>query len=302
MKVATAQYPITFHQDLKSWEEYFEKWVLEAVERKAQLLLFPEYGSMELVSIFPEEIRTDLQLQVKTIHTLDLHVERFLSQLAIDHEIILVAPSFPYLLEDKIINRTKVYGPQGYVGFQDKLFMTRFENEDWLVSSGEELLTVFESPWGNFGIQVCYDIEFPIGTKLLAEAGADIILVPSCCETLKGATRVHIGARARALEYQVYTVVAQTIGDCEWSEAVDFNYGYTAIYSTPDAGFPDDGIIATAPHQTEGWLVEELNMEKIEFVRDYGNVFNFKDSKTLDMQMKNTTFNIQKIKIYPANS
>lgn len=297
MKVATAQYPINFHQDLKSWEIYFEKWILEAVEQNAQVLLFPEYGSMELVSVFPEEIRTDLELQVKTLHTLDLHVERFLSELAIHHHIIIIAPSFPYLLDDKIINRTKVYGPQGYVGFQDKLFMTRFENEDWRVSRGEEILTVFESEWGNFGIQVCYDIEFPIGTKLLTEAGADIILVPSCCETLKGATRVHIGARARALEYQVYTVVAQTIGDCDWSPAVDINYGYTAVYSTPDAGFPDDGIIATMPHQTEGWLFQELDLKKLSFVRNYGNVFNYKDSKTMDIQMKNSPFKVQRIKI-----
>lgn len=42
MKVATAQYPITFHQDLKEWEIYFEKWILKAVQENAQVLLFPE--------------------------------------------------------------------------------------------------------------------------------------------------------------------------------------------------------------------------------------------------------------------
>lgn len=297
MKVATAQYPITFHQDLKEWEIYFEEWILKAVQENAQVLLFPEYGSMELVSIFPEGTRMDLQLQVKTLHTLDVQVEKIFSQLAINHQIIIIAPSFPYILADKIINRTKVYGPQGYVGFQDKFFMTRFENEDWLVSSGEDVLTVFESEWGNFGIQVCYDIEFPIGSKLLTEAGADIIFVPSCCETLKGSTRVHIGARARALEYQIYTVVSQTIGDCDWSPAVDINYGYTAIYSTPDLGFPDDGIIACSTHQTEGWLIQELDLKKLSFVRNYGNVLNYKDNRKIEIQMKEKTLKVQKIKI-----
>ena len=52
LNLAIAQYPITEHKNWDKWVLHTEKWVAEAVQQKAQLLLFPEYGSMELVSIF----------------------------------------------------------------------------------------------------------------------------------------------------------------------------------------------------------------------------------------------------------
>lgn len=297
MKIATAQYPLAFHHTLNGWKQYFERWVKDAVSKGAQILVFPEYGSMELVSLFPEHIRQDIKAQVRELHTLHSDIDKFIGQLSRQYQVIIIAPSFPYILLNKVINRAKVYGPNGYAGYQDKIFMTRFENEDWDVATGEPVLTVFETQWGNFGIQICYDIEFPVGSKLLSEAGADVIFVPSCCETLRGSTRVHVGARARAMESQSYTVVSQTVGDCVWSPAVDINYGYTAVYSTPDIGFPEEGIIASAPHQTEGWLVEELNLRKLDFVRSHGSVFNFKDSQRLEIQHKDHPLTVRRIKI-----
>lgn len=297
MKVATAQYPLAFHHSLNGWKKYFERWVKNAVDQQAKILVFPEYGSMELVSLFPEHIRQDIQAQVRELHTLHSEIDIFIGHLSKQYQVIIIAPSFPYILLNKVINRAKVYGPNGYAGYQDKIFMTRFEHEDWDVSTGEPVLTVFETQWGNFGIQICYDIEFPIGGKLLTEGGADVIFVPSCCETLRGSTRVHVGARARAMESQIYTVVSQTVGDCDWSPAVDINYGYTAIYSTPDIGFPEVGIIAEAPHQTEGWLVQNLDLKKLNFVRNLGNVFNFKDSQRLDIRLRDQPLSIRRIKI-----
>lgn len=297
MIIATAQYPILFHTSFDQWKDHVELWVKNAVLQHAQILVFPEYGSMELVSLLPENIRIDIQAQV---HALDQLRDQFLNQykhLAQKYQVIIVAPSFPTIYENRIVNRAYVFGTNGDMGHQDKIFMTRFENEEWKVSTGDGFLTVFETPWGNFGIQICYDIEFPLGSKLLAEAGVDVILVPSCTETLRGATRVHIGARARAMEHQIYTVVAQTIGNSEWSPAVDINYGYTAFYSTPDIGFPDEGILSIAPHQTEGWLVYTLDKHLISQVRNHGSVFNFKDTQRLQIQFHSEDIQVRRVKI-----
>lgn len=297
MRIATAQYPITFHQNIKAWKEYVERWINDAVSQEAQILVFPEYGSMELVSLLPEDIRMDIQGQVLKMNDWKEDFLQHYSNLAHKYQVVIVAPSFPTLFEDRIVNRVFVFGANGELGHQDKTFMTRFENEEWKVSTGDGYLTVFETPFGNFGIQICYDIEFPIGSQLLAQAGADLILVPSCTETLRGATRVHVGARARAMESQIYTVVAQTIGNSEWSPAVDINYGYTAFYSTPDLGFPQEGILNIAPHQTEGWLIHTLDINLLKQVRKNGSVFNRKDnmrqSITLsDLQLKTRTIKI----------
>jgi predicted amidohydrolase len=286
VKIATAQYPITAHTTLESWQLHIENWVKEAVRQEANLLLFPEYGSMEMVSLFPVEIQKDIRRQVIEMNTLLSDFCLTFSQLAQRYHVTIVAPSFPVLENERIYNRSFVFSEKEQVGFQDKFFMTRFENEEWGISSAPKQLSIFKTTWGNFGIQICYDVEFPIGSQLLCENGVELILAPSCTESVRGATRVHVGARARALENQCYVAVSQTINTAEWSPAVDINYGYAAIYSTPDKDLPEEGIIAIQKPQTEGWLIDTLDFELIKRVRKDGQVFNFKDLQKLTTKFK----------------
>ena len=297
MKIATAQYPITLHPNFQSWQNHTEKWIQSALTENAELLLFPEYGSMELISIFSEEIRQDICQQVIELNSLKESFCQTFEELAKKYEVIIVAPSFPVLEDGKIYNRVYVFSKNGLVGYQDKFFMTRFENEEWGISSAPKVLSLFETSWGSFGIQICYDVEFPIGAQLLCANGAILILAPSCTESIRGATRVHIGARARALENQCYVAVSQTINNAEWSPAVDINFGYSAIYSTSDENFPEDGIVAIQKPQMEGWLIENMNFELIKGVREDGQVFNFKDSSDIKMAFQVENITIKKVKI-----
>lgn len=281
--IALAQYPITWHHSLEAWKNHTENRISEASSKGARILTFPEYGSMELTSLFSEEIRNDLKVQI--VHMQELlpfFLETF-QEFARKYACVIIAPSFPVALEDKTVNRCFVFTENGY-SYQDKHFMTRFEDESWGISSSDGALRLFETSFGKFGIQICFDIEFPIGGHLLAEAGAEFILVPSCTETLKGATRVHIGARARAMEQQIFTGVAQTIGEALWSPAVDINYGYTAFYSSPDGDFDDEGILARENTQQAGWLIHTLDLSKNKAIRENGQVLNFKNSQRLDIR------------------
>jgi predicted amidohydrolase len=275
--IAAAQYPITEHADFSAWEEHSERWVAEAAKQGAQLLLFPEYGAMELVSTFPEEIRSNIRKQVVSLDAIKMQFCSVFEKLARKYQVIIVAPSIPVIENGENLNRAYVFSSNGPIGYQDKFFMTRFENEEWGIQTPPKVLTLFEAPWGKFGIQICYDVEFSIGAQMLSAAGAALILAPSCTETIRGATRVHVGARARALENQAYTVVSQTVGDAAWSPAVDINYGFAACYSTPDKDMPEEGILSSMVPQEEGWLIQELDFSKIDLVRHDGHVFNFKD-------------------------
>jgi len=58
--LAAAQYPITHFSQLADWQSHTARWVADAAGRGARLLVFPEYGSMELVSLLPESERRDL--------------------------------------------------------------------------------------------------------------------------------------------------------------------------------------------------------------------------------------------------
>ncbi len=275
-RVATAQYPLQQHGDLKSWQKYVESWVKEATSQEASLLVFPEYGAMELVSTMTTDIQNDLQRQVREINSLlPLFIETY-KNLAAQYNCSILAPSLPVLnANQQPINRAYFFTLDGNVAYQDKHHMTRFEDEHWGVKKGDENLQIFKHQEASLGVCICYDVEFPGSANILAKQGAKILLAPSCTEGLSGCNRVHIGARARALENQYYVIVSQTVGEAEWSEAVDKNTGYAAVYGPSDVGFPEDGIVAKGELNQPGWLYADLDLTKVDHVRKHGQVFNF---------------------------
>lgn len=278
--VALTQYPIDFLKDFDDWKQKTEAWVAKvpaSTDENPHFILFPEYGSMELTSLLPETDRQNLQGQAKNILP---YIPKFIEHfkiLAQKYNVYVLAPSVPfYHSETRTTNRTYVLTPQGQVEFQDKIFMTRFEDEQWNVRSGDPVIKVFKIKNFSFAICTCFDVEFALPAVAAAQAGAQVFFAPSCTETLKGLERVHIGARARALENQCYTVVSQVVGEARWSPAVDLNTGMAAVYAPPDVGFTDDGVLFKGPlNQTEIFCYE-LDLNLIENVRQKGAVYNFK--------------------------
>lgn len=277
LRIACAQYPISAFDDPADWAGKVSAWVAEAAQAQAKLLLFPEYGAMEMASLLEPALQADLPGQIMALQEfLPAFLERY-AGLAQQHGVTIVAPSFPVQVGQHFVNRAHVFGPDGRFAWQDKRQMTRFEREDWIIQGGESL-QLFDTGLGcRFAIAVCYDVEFPLISRALAEAGADLILAPSCTDTLAGMHRVHVGARARALESQIYVAVAQTVGDAAWSPAVDVNHGIAAIYATPDRGFPDDGILVQGELDKPGWICATLDLMALETTRARAQVFTRRD-------------------------
>lgn len=277
VKIATAQYDISF---LESWQDYVGKssrWVAEAAGCGANILLFPEYNSMELASLFGKEVYASLEKQLAAMQDL---VDQFIGlfqSLARHHRCLIQAGSFPVRQTSGAYhNRAYLFFPDGHVGYQDKLMMTRFENEQWLISSGDQL-KCFTTEFGKIAVNICYDSEFPLLTRQQVEAGADLILVPSCTDTLAGYHRVKIGCQARALENQCYVAQACLVGTAPWSEAVDVNIGAAGVYTPVDRGFPDNGILVSGELNAVQWVYAELSLQEIATVRNQGQVFNYRD-------------------------
>ncbi|MBE0453736.1 carbon-nitrogen hydrolase family protein [Roseovarius autotrophicus] len=57
-----------------------------------------------------------------------------------------------------------------------------------------------ETPWGQLGLSICYDIRFPHLYRRLAQAGADILTVPAAFSHVTGAAHWESLLRARAIE------------------------------------------------------------------------------------------------------
>lgn len=275
--VASAQYPITYFTNFTGWSTHIEKWVNDAMLKNSELILFPEYASMELTSLLSIEEQKSLKLQLLGMQNYLNDFKKIFRHLSQKFNCLIVAPSFPVAVENQYINRAFVFFPDGQETYQDKQIMTRFENEDWCISSGENKLNVFEYKNIKIGINICYDGEFPIFAQKQSLNGMQLLLHPSCTEGLAGMERVHVGARARALENQIYVTVSQTIGNAPWSIAVDINNGKAAFYSTCDYLFPHNGILNIGELNRPCWVVQELDFSLITEIRKNGQVLNFLD-------------------------
>jgi len=277
VKIASAQYDISFFGVWSAYRNKVERWVNEAAGRDARILLFPEYASMELASLFSKDVYASLSLQLAAMQSvLDDYIDLYRT-LALKHQCYIQSGTFPvHMPDNEYRNRAYLFMPNGDVDFQDKLMMTRFENEQWLIKRGNEL-KCFDTEFGKIAINICYDSEFPLLARQQVEAGASLILVPSCTDTLAGYHRVQIGCRARALENQCYVVQSPTVGKAPWSEAVDVNIGAAGIYTPVDRGFPDDGILAMGELNAVQWVFAEISLEACEKVRADGQVFNYRD-------------------------
>lgn len=272
MRIAAAAYPLDWFDDFAAYEAKLTRWVEDAAG--ADLLVFPEYGAMELASLGGAEVAGDLE---RSLHEVARHagaVAAVHARLAAAHGCHILAASAPVFTGTRPVNRAVLYGPGGRIGYQDKQVMTRFEREEWDVVAGPGL-RIFDTAIGRIGVLICYDSEFPLLGRVLAEAGAELMLVPSCTDTVAGFNRVRIGAMARALESQCVVVQAPTVGICDWSPAVDENRGRAAIFGPPDGFWPETGIIAEGAMDRPGWVMAEVDLGRVARSRAGGAVLPF---------------------------
>ncbi|WP_414828486.1 carbon-nitrogen hydrolase family protein [Alteromonas sp. H39] len=275
--VALAQYPIS---TLRSWDAFSDNlraWVKEASDQNASLLMFPEYASMELVGLLPTDIQVKLNDQLTYLQKFYTDYLALFEQLAQQYSLYILAGSFPVLTDNQEFrNRALFFGPSGYIGFQDKLIMTRFEREQWRISSGDQL-SLFKTDIGDIGITICYDSEFPMLARRQAEAGADVLLVPSCTDTQAGYQRVRTGARARALENQCFVLHAALVGDAANNPAVFRNKGKSGVYCPPDSKISESGIWAQKADESPGLLTTDIDPAITQTLRQRGQVTTYTD-------------------------
>ena len=274
--VAAAQYPLDALPGFDAWTAKAARWVADGAATGARLLVFPEYGAVEIAAaVGGAAVCGDLK---KTLAAVADHAEAtsaVWSRLSALHHVFILAPSGPERRADGYVNAARLIGPNGGVGVQEKLILTPFER-DWGMRPGTGQ-RVFDTPIGCVGIAICYDCEFPLLVRALSEAGAEIILVPSCTEHLSGFLRVRMSAMARALESQIATVMSPTIGDALWSPAVDRNTGSAGIFVPPDIALTAGGVVREGVLNRDGWIVGSIDLVGLSRLRDTGEMRNWRD-------------------------
>jgi predicted amidohydrolase len=269
VNVAAAQYPLSEVVSVAEYAAKIARWVEQAVSQGAGLLVFPEYGAMELCAIGGRGL--DLLDSRKAVSDLIPEIDSIHAEQARKHGVAIVAGSFPEFRGERICNVAHIFGPDGKMGHHEKIMPTPWERSQWQMTGGR-VLTVFDIGIARVGLVICYDIEFPLHGRALAEAGAEIILVPSDTETEWGYWRVRTGAMARALENQVYAVHAPLVGAAPFCLACAGNTGAAGIFAPSDKGFPPGGVVALGAMNAPQWVHAAVDLDLLAEVRANGNV------------------------------
>lgn len=285
IRVATLQYYIRPVENFEQFQVQVASLVETAADYKCHLVVFPEYFTTQLLMLQNE--RAPIHEKVRVLSKQAPRFVELMTDLAVRHKLYIVGGTIP--VEDprtgRIRNRCHFFSPDGDVGFQDKMHMTRFEKEEWIVEAGSRL-KIFDTNFGKVAITICYDVEFPEIARTAARAGATVLIVPSCTDDRQGFLRVRYCAQARAVENQMFVIQSSTVGSLPMVPAISLNYGQASILTPSDFAFSRDGILAEGIPNQETMVIGELNLKLVEEQRDSGTVLPLLDSqKTSELLM-----------------
>lgn len=259
-------------EDLINQMEFF----IDAVSGyEADFILFPEFYTTPLMSEYnhlPEE---------EAIRKLAGYTEPLLEKIqhfAVSYNINIIAGSMPFLEDDHLYNISYLCRRDGSQEVYRKIHITPNEVSTWGMTGGDVIQT-FETDAGRIGIQICYDVEFPEITRIMADQGLDLLFVPFLTDTQNGYNRVRRCAQARAIENECYVAIAGAVGNLPRVNNMDIQYAQSAVFSPSDFAFPTTAIISEATPNTEMTLIADVDLDLLKELHHQGSVRTLKDRR-----------------------
>jgi predicted amidohydrolase len=172
--------------------ERIEAYCAQAAQQQAELVLFPELivhghctpNTWQLAEAVPDG--PSIGRLVEIARKFKLFVSAGLSE-----------------KESDIVYNTQVFvGPQGYLGKQRKLHLSR---DEVLHYKGGREIVVFDLGKCKVGAVICYDNQFPEVDRIVALRGADVILMPHAAREARWDDTPASQAAARRHMFDFYT-------------------------------------------------------------------------------------------------
>lgn len=275
VRIAAVQYLLRSIHDWSGFENHVRFIMKAAGDYKPQFVLFPELFTTQLLSFMDS---SDVRAAVRNMDDYTKRYKDLMQELAAQWNVYLIGGTHPTMIEDgRLVNRAYFFTPSGEIHVQDKIHRTRWEREKWDTDAGDQL-HLFETPFGKIAILICYDIEFPELSRMVCEAGADILFVPSSTDDRQGFLRVRYCCHARAIENQVFVVMTSTVGNLP-VEGLGMHYGQASIITPSDFPFARDGIAAEGTPNIEQIVVAEVDLHDLERNRISGTTIPLYDKR-----------------------
>lgn len=270
--------------DLFQQVEYF----VDAISSyKADFALFPEYFNGPLLAEFKDKNEAEAMRALAQYSNL---IKEKFSEYAVMYNVNIIAGSMPLYENNVLKNVGYVCHRNGKIERYEKLHITPDEEKFWGLKGGDTLQT-FDTDAGKIGVLICYDVEFPELSRLLADEGMQILFVPYLTDTQNAYIRVRHCAQARAIENECYVAISGSVGNLPQVENMDIQYSQSAVFTPSDFAFPSSGIKSEATQNTEMILISDVDLRLLDELHTYGSVRNLKDRRTDFYELKRKSTN-----------
>lgn len=285
VRVGLVQWQMRSYQTLDDVFEQVEFFIDAVAGYKSDFVLFPEYFNAPLMAKF-NNMGEAQSIRALAQYTEDIR-DRFIN-LAIKHNINIITGSTPYVKEDGgLYNVGFLCRRDGTYEMYEKIHVTPDEVKSWGLSGGKKVQT-FDTDCAKIGVLICYDVEFPELSRLMADQGMQILFVPFLTDTQNGYSRVRVCAQARAIENECFVVIAGSVGNLPRVHNMDIQYAQSGVFTPCDFAFPTDGKRAEATPNTEMILVSDVDLDLLNELHTYGSVRNLRDRRNdlYELRMK----------------
>jgi predicted amidohydrolase/GNAT superfamily N-acetyltransferase len=268
VRLGLIQWQMRLYKDFNEVMQQAEYFIDAVSGYRADFALFPEFFNAPLMAE-NNHLSESEAIRELAKHTSNI-VARF-SELAISYNINIITGSMPEIVNNQLYNIGYLCKRDGGVERFEKLHVTPDEAKVWGLQGGNSLKT-FDTDCGKIGILICYDIEFPELSRLLADEGMDILFVPFLTDTQNGYSRVRNCAQARAIENECFVAIAGSVGNLPKVHNMDIQYAQSMVFTPCDFAFPTNGIKAEATPNTEMILLADVDIDTLRELNQFGSV------------------------------
>ncbi|WP_025310890.1 carbon-nitrogen hydrolase family protein [Roseicyclus elongatus] len=187
--------------------------------------------------------------------------------LAAAHGVWIHAGSTPVLAPDgRFLNHSAVIDDTGAIrAAYDKvhLFDVAIEGQAPIGESKRfapgEAAVMLDTPWGAWGLSICYDLRFPHFYRRYAQAGACVLFIPSAFTVPTGRAHWEVLLRARAIETGAFVLAAAQAGAHAdgrqtWGHAMAVD--------------PWGGVLADLGQEAPRMQIVDLDLSRVTAARD----------------------------------
>lgn len=194
-------------------------------------------------------------------------IQNFLADQAAKHNVWLVGGTLPLKTDspDRVKAACLVFNEKGeQVARYDKIHLFDVElvdsNETYAESKtiepGDEIV-VIDSPFGQLGLAICYDIRFPEQFRAMLQKGVELFAIPSAFTAITGKAHWEILIRARAIENLSFVIAAAQGG-----------YHVNGRETHGDSMIVDPwGSVLDRLPRGSGYVISDMDSERLKNIR-----------------------------------